>query len=142
MAKLEKLEEEERLGSGPKHGVGRGGVPPPKEYQFKPGHSGNPGGRPRSTLTRLMRELLEADDQLRAKQFVRRWYELATHGNGPMFRELLRRVEGLVENDDDEPESQSPTLDDAAGRPRRKRTPENRRETGDGEVLAADDLGF
>jgi hypothetical protein len=39
-------------------GLGKGGVPPPKEYQWRKGQSGNPGGRPKSFTTR-MRELLE-----------------------------------------------------------------------------------
>jgi hypothetical protein len=30
-----------------KTGVGKGGIAPPKEHQFKEGESGNPGGRPK-----------------------------------------------------------------------------------------------
>ena len=30
-----------------KTGLGKGGIAPPKEHQFKEGESGNPGGRPK-----------------------------------------------------------------------------------------------
>ena len=32
---------------GQRKGVGAAGTPPPKEYQWKPGQSGNPAGRPK-----------------------------------------------------------------------------------------------
>lgn len=36
---------------------------PPKASQFKPGESGNPGGRPKSVLPRIMRDLMERCDR-------------------------------------------------------------------------------
>lgn len=75
-------------------GAGRGGTAPPKEHQFKPGQSGNPSGRPRQMLSKLLSELLAAEDQKYAKVVVKAWLQLACQGNHTALKELLDRVDG------------------------------------------------
>lgn len=44
-------------------GAGVGGVPPPVEYQFKPGQSGNPAGKPKGcrSISTILREYMEKE---------------------------------------------------------------------------------
>lgn len=72
-------------------------------HRFKPGRSGNPGGRPKmGSLSRACRELLErvvpGDRQERtyAQAIADRLGELALKGHGPSIRELGDRAEGRV----------------------------------------------
>ena len=82
-----------------KTGAGRGGTVPPPEHRFKPGQSGNPGGRPKTKLiTQAYRELLEQLDpkekitlaQLLAKKTV----EQARKGSLAALKEITDRTEG------------------------------------------------
>ena len=75
-------------------GAGKNGNVPPEARRFKPGRSGNPGGRPRQILTPLLRELLVAQDQKFAEFLVRAWFESACQGKGGALKELLDRVDG------------------------------------------------
>lgn len=78
---------------------------PPKEYQFKPGQSGNPSGRPKNSIATLLRDILDADDQKNAKAFAQALLINACKGNGTAIRELLNRIDGPVA------ENRSPDID-------------------------------
>lgn len=65
-------------------------------YQFKPGESGNPGGRPAKPLTqRLLARLFESDESM-TKELVEAWIAKALSGDIPALREMLDRTEGKV----------------------------------------------
>ncbi len=73
------------------------GVPPPAEHRWKPGQSGNPGGRPKGkSITALLRERLE--DQHNGKALaailVESLLKGALKGNLPHIKEVLDRTEG------------------------------------------------
>lgn len=69
-----------------------------KPYQFKPGQSGNPKGRPKGTgLTDRLRSLLDADNGKRANDFVKRAYEMAVEeGDFRFWNAIMERLEGKV----------------------------------------------
>jgi uncharacterized protein DUF5681 len=72
---------------------------PPREYQFKPGQSGNPGGRRKTeSLTAIMRRVLEREHQGRpiAELLVERLIKETLSGKLPHMKEILDRVEGKV----------------------------------------------
>ena len=78
---------------------GRGGTIPPKEHHFKPGQSGNPGGRPKAKLiTQAYRELLEELDpkerKTLAQQIARKVIDQALKGNLAAVKEVADRTEG------------------------------------------------
>jgi hypothetical protein len=74
---------------------GRNGNVPPEQNRFKPGQSGNPSGRPSLSLTKMLRDLLEANDRRYAKAVVRSWLHAACYStNIHALRELLDRIEG------------------------------------------------
>ena len=62
---------------------------PPREYMWKPGQSGNPGGRPKDAIRELLKEKSnqEVADML---------YGMAVKGNLNAIREYLDRREGKV----------------------------------------------
>ena len=67
-----------------------------KATQFKPGVSGNPGGRPKSKpITDLLRELLEEDPQM-ARDIAKKLLQLAKKGSLGHFKEMTDRIEGPV----------------------------------------------
>lgn len=79
-------------------GKRRGGTPP-VEHQFKPGQSGNPGGRPKSKLiTRAYQEILERVDEKSGKTFAEIIAEVvvlaAKDKNLPAVKEITDRTEG------------------------------------------------
>ncbi len=55
---------------------------------FKPGQSGNPGGRPRDLITSVLREKLDVN------KFVDAVLALAYERDVPAIREIWRRLEG------------------------------------------------
>jgi hypothetical protein len=70
---------------------------PPKEHQFKPGQSGNPGGRPRGeSVTATLRRLLEKQHNGKSIQelVAERIIKEALTGKFQFAKELLDRVEG------------------------------------------------
>jgi len=72
---------------------------PPKEYQFKPGQSGNPGGRKKGeSLTAMLRKVLEREHNGRpiGELLVERLVKEALAGKLPHLKEVLDRVEGRV----------------------------------------------
>lgn len=78
-----------------------GAIPGGEAHRFKPGESGNPGGRPRTgALARACRAMLErpvpGDRQGRtyAQQIAERLADLALKGHTPSIRELADRAEG------------------------------------------------
>ena len=82
-----------------KTGAGRGGTVPPPEHRFKPGQSGNPGGRPKTKLiTQAYRELLEQVDPKERKTLAeilaRKAVAQARKGNLAALKEITDRTEG------------------------------------------------
>jgi len=64
---------------------------------WKPGQSGNPGGRPRgSSLTKRLRQALDANDGKLAEVVVKVLLREAAKGKYQHLREILDRVEGKV----------------------------------------------
>jgi len=90
MAKAKKKMPQNKTGfRGPSPEVG-------KATQFKPGESGNPGGRPKSKpITDLLRELLEEDPQM-ARDIAKKLLQLAKKGSLGHFKEMTDRIEGPV----------------------------------------------
>jgi Family of unknown function (DUF5681) len=88
-------EQEGRSSDGYKVGPGR----PPREHQFKPGQSGNPGGRPKgSGVTGALRALLEQAHNGKAIQdlLAERWLKEALSGKPVHLQMLLERTEGKI----------------------------------------------
>jgi hypothetical protein len=74
--------------------------PPPAEYRWKPGQSGNPKGRPKGkSITECVRETLERElngkvtTQILAETVVKH----ALQGKYPFLKELWDRLEGRPE---------------------------------------------
>lgn len=67
---------------------------------WKPGQSGNPGGRPSRSkrITEALIAQIEERDADRALAKV--WLDLAIGGDPVFFRELLNRIEGQPEKGD------------------------------------------
>lgn len=67
-------------------------------HQWKPGQTGNPGGRPRTKpITDRVRDALEEigeDGRPLAAAVVREWLQMIVDGDLAALRELLDRVEG------------------------------------------------
>jgi hypothetical protein len=80
-------------GASPKSGR----KPPPEEYRWKPGQSGNPGGRPKGeSVNALLRRVLEQEHN--GKQIkeilIERLVKEAIAGKYNFLREVLDRLEG------------------------------------------------
>lgn len=86
-----------KLKRSPANKPKRGGNPDNiKPFQFKPGKSGNPGGRPKKQpLTEALEELLEADPKV-ARQIALAMCRAARKGNVKAFNSVADRVEGKV----------------------------------------------
>ena len=68
---------------------------PPVAHRFKPGVSGNPGGLPRSSVSKLLRDVLEAGEQKYTKRIVQSLIERACEGSLPAIKTLLAFAEHL-----------------------------------------------
>ena len=80
-------------------GAGCGGIIPPAKHRFKPGQSGNPGGRPKSKLvTQAYQELLEKVDSESGKTVAQIIAEKvvieAQDNNLAAVKEITDRTEG------------------------------------------------
>jgi Family of unknown function (DUF5681) len=78
-------------------GLGNGGVAPPVEHRWKPGQSGNPGGRPKGrTLTGVLRELVQQDHGGRpiVEVLAQRILKEALTGKFPFAKEVWDRLDG------------------------------------------------
>jgi hypothetical protein len=68
--------------------------------RFQPGVSGNPagGGRPKGSvsITKHLREALEAQDEKQAKQLAQAIILQAAKGNGAAMKAVLDRIDGPV----------------------------------------------
>ena len=89
--------------------VGRGN--PPKEHQFKPGQSGNPGGRPKGkSLKHYLTEILQEEVPVKvgkrtvrkvaAKAIVDSFIENAAKGSVQHGKVVWERAEGKVKEDE------------------------------------------
>lgn len=69
---------------------------PPKEYQFKPGQSGNPAGLPKGTrwMKTRLRELLEQGGL--GDKVLDALINKAKDGDVQAIREILDRIDGKV----------------------------------------------
>ncbi len=67
-----------------------------RDHLWKPGQSGNPGGRPKGTfsLVRLMREALAENDLEGAKAVVKAAVDKAKKGSFTHWQEMLNRIDG------------------------------------------------
>jgi hypothetical protein len=82
------------LGASP-----RSGKPPPVATRWKPGQSGNPGGRPKGeSIVSLLRKVLEQEHNGKAlKELVaERIVKEALSGKHAFVKEMLDRLEGPV----------------------------------------------
>ncbi len=67
------------------------------DHQFKPGQSGNPGGRPKGTVSltaQLRRHLAENPDDVEA--IIAAWVAKAKDGQFQHLQEMLNRLDGKV----------------------------------------------
>ncbi|MGE5754265.1 MAG: DUF5681 domain-containing protein [Planctomycetaceae bacterium] len=82
---------------GPRAG---GGPPWLRQYQFRPGQSGNPGGRPKNlTLTDRLRRVLDQaspSGETIGDGVVRVLVELAVAGDRRAILDIFERVDGKV----------------------------------------------
>ena len=63
--------------------------PPPKEYQFKPGQSGNPGGRKKGlSITSAIRRSLDEDSEVEVEEEI----------GGVMVKRRLTWREAIIRN--------------------------------------------
>ena len=65
--------------------------------QFKPGHSGNPGGRPKGSITKIMREFMyEIDDTgfSRVQHLCFILWNAALKGDLQAIKLIMDRVDG------------------------------------------------
>ena len=65
--------------------------------QFKPGHSGNPGGRPKGSITKIMREFMyEVDDSgfTRVQHICMILWNAALKGDLQAIKLIIDRVDG------------------------------------------------
>jgi hypothetical protein len=77
----------------------RSGLPPPAHTRWKPGQSGNPGGRPKGeSIVALLRRVLEQEHHGRPLKEIlaERLVKEALAGKHAFVKELLDRVEGPV----------------------------------------------
>ena len=75
------------------------GLPPPVHTRWKPGQSGNPGGRPKGeSIVALMRRVLERDHHGKplSEVLAERIIKEALAGKPAMVKEVLDRLEGPV----------------------------------------------
>ena len=78
---------------GQKHRGNTDGLRPP----WKPGESGNPGGRPKGTsITARLREIVEKDDGEAAKAIAEAAMKAAKGGDFRFFKELCDRLDGPI----------------------------------------------
>ena len=59
--------------------------------RFKPGQSGNPGGRPRNLVTNQLRELLTED---KAQDILEKLIQMAQAGNLQAAQYIIDRLDG------------------------------------------------
>lgn len=70
---------------------------PPVEYQFKPGQSGNPGGRPKGqSITAKLRAIVDADDGAVAIALAEAAKKAALEGDFRFWKELCDRIDGPI----------------------------------------------
>ena len=74
---------------------GKNGNIPPPSGRFQPGQSGNPGGRPSASVTRLVRDLLSHNDAQLAKKVAQSWIDQACGGRQTALAEILKRADGI-----------------------------------------------
>ena len=68
-----------------------------KDTRWKPGQSGNPGGRPRTRpMTNALKALLDKDDQKLLKGLVTVAAQKAIKGDFRFWKEIMDRSDGKV----------------------------------------------
>ena len=70
------------------------------DNQWQPGQSGNPGGRPKDTLTKLLLDLLNANNEAEKKAIVQQLIDIGKshgmRGQVAAIRDIFDRVDGKV----------------------------------------------
>ena len=80
-------------GSSEKVGPGH----PPKEHQFKPGHSGNPKGRQKGTsLTDRLRKIVEENEGQVGEALMKAAVKAALQGDWRFWNSIVERIDGKV----------------------------------------------
>jgi len=73
------------------------------EFAWSPGQSGNPDGRPKDSLTTLLREYLDANNQREKQLIIGELVSLAkatgVQGQIAALREIFDRIDGKVSQD-------------------------------------------
>lgn len=72
---------------------------PPVEYQFKPGQSGNPGGRPKGSrsITAIIQRMLDAgDDTNNIAEKLAKCGLLSAESDFRYWKEIVERIDGKV----------------------------------------------
>jgi len=87
---MQKKNKEKPLKTGEKQGLGRGGNPPPKEYQWKPGQSGNIKGRPLSITAEIRKDLKKG----KLKEVKEKIWELVKKGNWKAIEKIWEYMDG------------------------------------------------
>lgn len=75
------------------------GIAPPADHRFKPGQSGNPGGRPKGrSITAELRDMLdsEKDGGSLAKAMAAKAFEFAQKGDFRFWNAILERLDGKL----------------------------------------------
>ncbi len=73
------------------------GVAPPVHGRWKPGQSGNPGGRPKKKpMTEALIRILNKLNDAEGEDFTKALFMKAAQGDVAAFKEIADRVEGKV----------------------------------------------
>ena len=98
VARAKKEKPQSRLRTGEGRSPRSGTIPPP-EFRFRPGQSGNPGGRPKTKLiSQAYQELLEELDKKKrrtiAQEIAKQIIQKALKGDLAAAKEATDRTEG------------------------------------------------
>jgi hypothetical protein len=80
----------------------------PNLKPFKPGESGNPGGKTKKPLVdRMLQEALSADDSAKAKKIAEKLVSMAEHGSLNAIKLIAERTEGKPKRNPEDSQKES-----------------------------------